>query len=415
MIIGGGLVGASLACALGHYAQDTISTGLPADRSQPLRVALVEAVAFKSSHQPSYDDRSIALAYGSKQIFASMGLWPQLAEQATAIKQIHISDRGHFGFSHLDCADSGHEALGYVIENRTLGATFAGVLPSLFNVDVLCPATLKQLSFSDAVAQVTLAMGNSTRQLSTRLVVGADGGQSAVRELCRIKTRQWDYGQSAIIANITPSKPHQHVAYERFTANGPLAILPMTSQRCSLVWTQHQQQVEATMALSDTDFLHELQQAFGYRLGTLQQVGKRSVYPLQLIRAQSHQQPRLVLIGNAAHTLHPIAGQGFNLGIRDVAALAQVIVDAAQQQQDIGGNATLQSYEEWRRNDQRHVTALTDSLVRLFSNNFTPLVLARNAGLLALDLVPPLKRRLLQQTMGLRGRLPRLARGLPLL
>lgn len=399
LIIGGGLVGGSLACALGQ---------------QDLRIGLIEAYPFQSDMQPSYDDRSIALAYGSRRIFEGMGLWSQLQPHSTAINHIHVSDRGHFGITRLDRRDSGHDALGYVIENRAIGNIFAETLAHLENIDIVCPAELQSLHTDAQQAQITIQQGNSTQQLSTRLIIGADGGHSAVRRLCNINSRDWDYGQSAIIANISPERPHQHIAYERFTDTGPLALLPMSDQRCSLVWTVRNEAVESMLALSDEAFLAQLQQRFGQRLGKMQHCGRRSSYPLRLIRALKHTTPRVALIGNAAHTLHPIAGQGFNLGIRDVAALAEILSDAVQQQQDIGTAAVLKHYEQWRDQDQRHVTTLTDSLVRLFSNNFTPLVMARNAGLLAMDLLPPLKRRLTRQAMGLSGRLPRLARGLPL-
>jgi len=399
VIIGGGLVGGTLACALG---------------GQNLRIALVEAFPFKSDQQPSYDDRSIALAYGSRRILEGIGLWSQLASQATAIHRIHVSDRGHFGFTRLDCRDSGHDALGYVIENRAIGNVYADALEAQPALDILCPAELVSLQTDAQQVLVTLRQDTSTRQLTTRLLIGADGGNSSVRRLCNIGSRDWDYGQSAIIANITPELPHEHVAYERFTDTGPLALLPLSGQRCSLVWTVRNAEVESLLALDDETFLGLLQQRFGQRLGELQRCGRRNSYPLRLIRAQRHQTPRVALIGNAAHTLHPIAGQGFNLGIRDVAALAQVLDEAVRQKQDIGAATILERYEQWRHRDQQHISALTDTLVRVFSNNFTPLVLARNAGLLALDLVPPLKRRLTRQAMGLAGRLPRLARGLPL-
>jgi 2-octaprenyl-6-methoxyphenol hydroxylase len=404
LIIGGGLVGGTLACAL---------------NGQNLRIGLIEAYPFKSAHQPSYDDRSIALAYGSRRILEGIGLWPKLAEQATAIKKIHISDRGHFGFTHLDCRDSGHEALGYVIENRAIGNVFAEALATQNNIDVLCPAQLDDLQIDGQHARVTIQQTDphgkiQSRQLRTRLVIGADGGQSAVRRLSNIDSRHWDYGQSAIIANISPELPHLNRAYERFTDSGPLALLPMSEQRCSLVWTVRNRDVDSMLALDDEAFLSHLQQRFGDRLGQLQKSGRRSSYPLHLIRARPHETARVTLIGNAAHTLHPIAGQGFNLGIRDVAALAEVLSTALEQGQDIGAPSVLQQYEHWRRHDQRHVAALTDTLVRVFSNNFTPLVLARNTGLLAMDLFSPLKRHLTRQAMGLNGHLPRLARGLPL-
>lgn len=399
LIIGGGLVGGSLACALG---------------AEKLRIGLVEAYPFRSAQQPSYDDRSIALAYGSRTILEGIGLWSALAEYTTPIKKIHVSDRGHFGFTRMDCRDNHRDALGYVVETRRMGQVFADTLKRFDNIDLICPGELQSLNCAAETAQATIRHDGKLEHLRSRLVIGADGGDSTVRRLCNIATRSWDYGQSAIIANITPEHAHEQIAYERFTDSGPLALLPLSEQRCSLVWTVRNQDVEPILALDDDEFLRRLEQRFGNRLGRLLHCGKRHSYPLRLVRARRHSTPRVALIGNAAHTLHPIAGQGFNLGIRDVAALAQVISDAVRHGRDIGAAGVVDEYEQWRSADQRRVSMMTDTLVRIFSNSFPPLVLARNAGLIALDILPPLKRVLTRQAMGLGGRLPRLARGLPL-
>jgi 2-octaprenyl-6-methoxyphenol hydroxylase len=397
LIIGGGMVGASLACALGN---------------QPLRVGVIEAIPFRSESQPSYDDRSIALAYGARKIFEGMGLWQQVQKIVTPIKKIHVSDRGHFGATRMDAAREGYPALGYVVENRHIGQLFANTLASLPNVELICPAKLQNFTINADEAEVVIERDGKIETLSTKLIVGADGGRSVVRQLAGIDHTSDDYNQNAVIANVTPGKDHQNIAYERFTDNGPLALLPMSEGRCSLVWTVDRDNIETVMAWDDKTFLTQLQQRFGMRLGTLQKVGRRNAYPLALVRAVEHIRPRLALIGNAAHVLHPIAGQGFNLGIRDVAALAQVIVEAKEQ--DIGAIAVLNQYDAWRKHDQDCVTSLTDGLVRIFSNQITPLVIGRNSGLLAMDMIPPVKRMLMRQTMGLAGKLPKLARGIPL-
>jgi len=248
----------------------------------------------------------------------------------------------------------------------------------------------------------------------TRLLVAADGVQSRVREQLGIDTHQWNYGQTAVIANVTPKQPHQHVAYERFTDTGPMALLPLDDNRCALVWTLRDDQVDEVMELDDGAFLIRLQARFGYRLGRFTKVGTRYAYPLQLLRAKQSTAQRLALIGNAVHTLHPIAGQGFNLGLRDVAALAEVVVDAQRKGGDIGAVEVLQRYAQWRQADQRRVVAFTDGMVRLFGQTLAPLVGLRNAGMLALDLCPPAKHWFGHLTMGRAGRLPRLARGLEL-
>lgn len=403
LIVGGGMVGATMAYALSPL---------------PLRIGVVEAVPFKSESQPSYDDRAIALAYGSAKVFEAMGLWPLLQKHVSPIKKIHVSDRGHMGVARIDSSSEGVDALGYVIENRFVGRVLAEELPKLSNVELLCPATVTTINTSGETAQLSVDCGGVMRDVSAKLVVAADGGNSAIRNLLDIPTRTWDYGQSAVIANVTPERHHQDVAYERFTDSGPVAMLPNASSddpaRCSLVWTVRREDEERVLGLCDEEFLCELQERFGYRLGELRRAGRRSAYPLRLVRAREHVRPRLALIGNAAHTLHPIAGQGFNLGLRDVAALAQVIAEAHATGGDIGNATVLKQYAEWRNWDHRKVIGLTDTLARLFSNPLTAVAAVRNAGLIALDIFPPLKRMLTKQTMGLAGRLPRLAMGLPL-
>ncbi len=407
LIIGGGMVGASLACALGN--QSGLRIGLI--EATPLAVSAPAAPAPIPS---SYDDRSIALAYGTRRIFEGMGLWPLLADSTSPIKKIHVSDRGHFGVTRLDCADEGVDALGYVVVSRVLGQTLARALADVPNVDLICPALLTDITINASHAQVAIDQADIRRTLTAQLVVAADGGKSVVRERLGIASTTWDYHQTAIITNITPQHNHAQTAYERFTHTGPIAMLPMSDNRCAVVWTVASDQAANIMCMDDNEFRHGLQTAFGYRLGKLQKVGARHAYPLALTAAREHVRPHLAIIGNAAHTLHPIAGQGFNLGLRDVAALAQIVVDARAACRDIGSIDVLTDYADWRRHDQRRAIAFTDSLVRIFTNPLTPFALGRNLGLVAVDLLPPLKHLLARQTMGLVGKLPRLARGLRL-
>lgn len=399
LIIGGGLVGASLACALAGSG---------------LRIGMIEAVPFTSAASPAFDDRAIALAAGSQRIFSAMELWPSLRERVTPIRHIHVSDRGRFGFTRLHHDEEGVPALGYVALSRDLGEVLNRRLSGLADVELICPAELAGLTIAADHAQVRVRQGDAERRLTARLLVAADGARSLVREQVAIATRQWDYGQTALITNIATQLPHASVAYERFTDTGPLALLPMSGGRCSVVWTLGNPQVDDVMALDDKEFLARLQERFGQRLGRFERVGKRHVYPLVLVRALESVRPRLALIGNAAHTLHPIAGQGFNLGLRDVAALAEVLLEAHHQSRDIGELQILQRYADWRSADHRRVIAFTDGLNRLFSNPLMPVVCARDAGMLAMDLLPPFKRLFGQLTMGRAGRLPRLARGVPL-
>ncbi len=399
IIIGGGMVGASLACALA---------------SQSLRVAIVEAVPYQADKQPSYDDRAIALSFGSRRIFDGLGLWPEITQHTTAINRIHVSDQGRFGFARLDNKQENVDALGYVITARDLGGALVQQLDQLKNLTLISPAKLTDLKLDDDHATAIIDNDGKTETLTASLIVAADGGNSAVRQILDIHTTDHDYKQTAIVANITPEFPHQHVAYERFTQHGPLALLPMEDNRCALVWTHDPQESKRILELNDEKFLDELQTCFGQRLGRFLKTGKRSAYPLKLVKAQEQVRNRLALIGNAAHTLHPIAGQGFNLGLRDVATLAQIITDASQQNLDIGALDVLEQYAQWRTRDHRQVIGFTNTLVSTFSNHFPPLALARNLGLLATDIIPPLKHTLAKHSMGLSGKLPRLARGLPL-
>lgn len=398
IIVGGGMVGASLAIALG---------------ATPLRIALVEAVPLRSDSQPSYDDRAIALAYGTRRIFAGMELWPALAGEVTPIERIHISDRGHFGATHLDRRDSGADALGYVVASRALGAVIAARLATLPQLTLYCPATVTGVALGEQ-AEVAIAADAGERRLTGRLLVAADGASSTVRELLGIAVQRWEYGQTAIITNITPDRPHANRAFERFTDSGPLALLPMSDQRYSVVWTVRDTAAPEILALDDAALLEALQARAGHRAGRFVKVGRRRAYPLALVRAREHVRPRLALIGNAAHTLHPVAGQGFNLGLRDVAVLADVLCDALTAGRDIGELAVLRRYAEWRQRDHLKMIAFTDGLARVFANPLWPLRALRNMSMVAVDLLPPVKQLLTRHTMGLAGKLPRLARGLPL-
>lgn len=400
IVVGGGLVGASLACALA----DT-----------PLRIGVVEAVPYAAAAQPSFDDRSVALAFASRLILTALGVWPRIAyDDLSPIKAIHISDRGRPGSTHLSARDAGTEALGYVVPARVLGAALVAQMQTAGNVELLAPARLTALRIELDAAVATISQGDSARTLRARLIVAADGARSQVRALLGIEARTRDYGQVAIVSNAVPGLPHNGVAYERFTPSGPLAVLPHTQGRCAIVWSVAPARAQALLALDDAAFLAALQTEFGARLGRFSALGARQSYPLSLTQVAQTVHARVALIGNAAHTLHPVAGQGFNLGLRDVITLAELVRDALAAGSDVGDADLLARYRAWRARDTRAMTAFTDGLVRLFSNDRLPLVATRNAALLAIDLVPPAKRALLRRTMGLAGELPRALRGLPL-
>jgi 2-octaprenyl-6-methoxyphenol hydroxylase len=399
IIIGGGMVGASLACALS---------------GQGLRIALVEAIEPEMRSEAGYDDRAIALAYGTRRIFSGLQLWGSLEAAATPIHKIHISDRGHFGMMRMDRSEEGLPALGYVVPARVIGQVLAEAITKIPELDVFCPATVTAVRCTNGAAEVELSREGTITTLGTRLIVAADGADSPVREQFGIESVATDYHQTAIVTNITPQLAHNNIAYERFTEYGPLALLPMTEQRCAVVWTVASDQAESVMGLDDAGFLAGLQERFGYRLGRLERVGRRQAWPLRLVQAKESVRERLALMGNAVHTLHPIAGQGFNLGARDVAVLAEVLVDAVNAGEDPGSLPVLNRYGDWRRRDHRNVTVFTDGIARIFTLPVPALSVARSAGMLAFDLLPPAKRLLTRTTMGRSGRTPRLARGLPL-
>jgi len=399
LIAGGGLIGASLAVALAPLA---------------LRIAVVEAQLAASAAQPSYDDRSTAISEGSRRVLSAIGVWPRIGTAATAIRSIHVSDRGRFGVTRLEAAEHGVTALGYVVENRVLGAALWQRLTASPSIEVIAPGRVLDAELREEAASVSIESDGAQRTLATRLLVVADGAHSSLRERLGVRAERREYGQVAIVVNVTPRRFHQHVAYERFTDSGPLAFLPTTNGRCAVVWTVWAEEADEILALDDAAFLARLQALFGHRLGTLLRAGRRSTWPLELVTAEQQTGERFVVLGNAAHALHPVGGQGFNLALRDVAVLAELIADAVAKGTDPGEGALLARYASWRHDDQARSVGFTDGVVRLFTNPFTPVKAARGAGLVALDLLPFAKEALARQSMGLAGRLPRLARGLPL-
>ena len=382
-IIGGGLVGASLALALQSGA-----------KARGWQIVLVEPFAPGDSYQPSYDARSTALSFGTRQIYERLGLWPAISPRAEAITQIHVSDRGRFGAARLSAEDEGVAALGYVVENAWLGHCLWQALDR----DVVswrCPAEVTRLQALGDGYRLTL---NDEEILDCDLAVLADGGRSGLREQLGIAVRHTPYGQTALIANISPTEPHAGQAFERFTDEGPMAMLPLADNRCALVWTRPGNDAARLQALDERAFLAELQQAFGYRLGALRQVGARHTYPLALVEAQEQVRPHLVVLGNAAHSLHPVAGQGYNLALRDTLALADCLLASPA---PLGDFATLQRYVSVQQQDQALTVGFSDRVTRLFGRNESLLVAGRTLGLLGLDLLPPAKRWFARQAMGL--------------
>lgn len=399
IIAGAGLAGASLALAAGQ---------------QGLRVALVEALARPATQQTGYDERSITLSYGSARIFAGLGLAAHIARAAVPIQRIHISERGRFGVTRLDSHEENVAALGYVINARLLGGMLHSALDALPNITWLCPARLTAIEADPTQVRATIDSAGSSAHISAQLVIGADGVESTVRKLLGIGVTQHDYRQTAIITQLASTRPHQHTAYERFTGSGAIALLPIAAGRLGLVWMQPGDAARTALTLPETEFLAQLQQQFGARLGQFHSLAPRRAYPLQLSRAHTQTHARSVLIGNAAHALHPIGGQGFNLGLRDIATLAQLLADARRTGSDLGSSTLLDQYTTWRADDQQRVVRFTDTLVRVFESAASPVAAVRPLGFLAATLLPPLKHSIAKSAMGLAGRLPRLARGLPL-
>jgi len=399
-IAGGGLVGASLALALAPLG---------------LRIALIEAATPGEGEHPSFDERTTALANGSVRVFRSLGVWRHMEREATQIKRIHVSDQGRFGSARIDAAEQGLESLGCVLPNRVIGAGLQLGLRDCPQVHLLAPARALGSEVAGDSRGLRFELGGAEQRLEARLVVAADGARSLVREQAGIGAQHWEYGQTAIIATLATQRFHDHVAYERFTPQGPIAVLPLAEGRCGIVFMRPPEEAARLLALPDEAFLAELQREFGFRLGRLLRVGRRGSYELGLARTDRHAAPRLAVVGNAAQSMHPIAGQGFNLGLRDAASLAEVIADArAAGEVDAGAPDTLAAYAAWREVDQRRIVAFTDGLVRLFGS---PLGLARglrSAGLLAFDFFPPAKSAMARLSVGAAGRVPRLARGVPL-
>ena len=404
VIAGGGMIGTSLALALAPLG---------------LRIAIAEAVERKAKQQPSFDDRTTALSRSTQRMFEAMGLWDEIRSASSPIRHIHVSDKGRFGFSHIDAEEQGVEALGYVVINRVLGDVLQSRLDAEDNVRQFCPARISDLSIGPDRAIATIKNDEGKRELTAKLVVAADGANSSVRDMMGIAVQKRDYDQRAIVGNLVTEKPILHRAYERFTSAGPLAILPMTGERAGFVWTVSERDADRVLELNDNDFIDALQAEFGFRLGKFSRVGARASYPLVLSKAVRMTAVRSVLIGNAAHGLHPVSAQGFNLGMRDVAALCDCIVDsrtteAADDVLDPGVAGILDRYATWRRSDQKKLVHFTDSLVRLFGSTRPGLRTLRNIGMIGFDLVPGVRSLFAKHTMGLAGELPRLSRGVPI-
>ncbi|WP_194437463.1 2-octaprenyl-6-methoxyphenyl hydroxylase [Vibrio fluminensis] len=386
VIAGGAMAGMTLALAL-----DTLSKG-------KLSVAVVEPFPVDHQAHPGFDSRSIALSFGTVQILQQLELWQDIAPVATAIKHIHVSDRSHAGMTEIDHQDLNVSALGYVVELADVGRIYQQKIAQCAQIELLSPEAVETVERTQSYNVVSLKSG---QQLQCKLLVAADGAISSCCEQLGIALSEHDFDQVAVIANICTEQAHQGRAFERFTSQGPVALLPMSDNRMSLVWCLRPEAAQQVLQMNDEAFLEQLQYDFGWRLGRLTQVGTRASYPLLLRYREQNTSHRFAIVGNAAQTLHPIAGQGFNLGIRDVASLAEQMMASLE---DVGAYSVLSAFKQRRESDRVGTITLTSSLVHLFSNDYLSLRIGRNLGLALMDNLPPLKAPLQQRTLGLVAR-----------
>ncbi len=398
LISGGGMVGLPLGLAL---AQGGLKTVI-ADVAPPAKIL-----------DPNFDGRVSALAYASVRMLSALGVWESLAPDAQPIREILVTD-GKAGqpaspFSlHFDAQEVGADSLGHIAENRHIRAALYKAVASASNLDLIAPAAVKSLTVEAGGAVARLANGE---EISAALVVAADGRESPLRSQMGVQIIGWSYPQIGIVATVEHERPHNGVAYEHFLPSGPFAILPMTGNRSSLVWTEAKTKAPGLLALDEAGFNTELVRRFGAHLGATKSAGPRWSYPLSFHLARDFVRPRFALAGDCAHGIHPIAGQGLNLGLKDAAALAEVLLDAARLGRDIGALDTLKRYERWRRFDSFALAASTDALNRLFSNDIAPLRHLRDLGLGIVDAIGPARRFFMRHAGGDIGKLPRLMKG----
>lgn len=394
LIVGGGMVGVTLALLLA--------------REPGLNITLVEAAPLPKltpgeplPFRPSFDARNTALSRRTVLTYRELGLWDELQKHATPIYEIHVSDRGRFGMARLKASEEKVESFGQVIENAWLGLVLLAAVKQCPNVRILDGATLTGLRQGANAMTALVRQGEESFELSAPLLVAADGAESSCRQWLGITAEKRDYGQTAIVTTVATHLPHAHTAYERFTESGPMALLPLPEDRRALVWTFPAGEEAAVLTLDDAAFLNELQNAFGRRAGKFTRVGKRFAYPLSLMVAHHQVQPRAVILGNAAHTLHPVAAQGFNLCLRDCLALSERVMRAQREGRDLGDFAMLKDYEAARATDQNNVIQFSDKLVRGFSSTLPGWTLMRNIGMVGFDLLPQAKQTLARYAMGL--------------
>ncbi|MGD8323756.1 MAG: 2-octaprenyl-6-methoxyphenyl hydroxylase [Gammaproteobacteria bacterium] len=399
LIVGGGLAGTTLAHAL---------------QALPLHVTLAESHDVTRLEQPGFDARATALANSTRRILENLSLWETIAPQAQAITRIHVSERGRFGAARIEAREEGVAALGYTIENRCLGAALWRALQESDRFRVIAPARYLGMSQLTDALEARLEVDGTEHRVTARVIVAADGARSGLRESLGLGARHDDYSQTAVIFNCRPRRPLDGLALERFTPNGPIALLPLPQRRAGVVWSVPASAAERLMKLDEQFLCKRLDTELGGRLGPVERLGTRASFPLHRIRARALVGPRTVLLGSAAVNLHPVAGQGFNLAMRDIAWLAEVFADellSSAHGGDIGSGGVLDRYVQRRRRDHLGVAGLTHGLIRLFGFAAPGAGAARGLGLLAFDVIPGAKRLFARYAMGHAGRAPRLACG----
>lgn len=383
VIVGGGLIGMSLASALAHSRY---------------KILLLEQNNAAPLHANLLDLRTTGLTRSSEKVLTEAGLWSAMRAYATPIERLDISEQGNFGGVRIDAKQHQLAPIGYMMPNDKLISVLSEQVAQQANLTLMSPAGLQALTRQTHGYTLSIDMAGEQQIITTRLLVGADGARSKVRDLLHIGYASKDYQQTAIISNVRPQYAHNNIAYERFTAHGPLAVLPVQDDHCALIWTQPSNASQTYLAMDDSQFLRALQKAFGYRLGVLQEVGQRSAYPLALTVSHSLTQDNAVLIGNAAQSVHPVAAQGFNLGLRDV----QTLVNILKQADTSDLSALLHNYQHTRQQDRDHVIKLTDNLTRLFAPQLGPIKAVRSLGLRMIANLPVAQRSVLRRNFGLR-------------
>ncbi len=396
VIAGGGFVGLSLALALAPFK---------------LKIAVIEPIPFQVREQNEFDARSIGLSLVSKNFYSSLGLWPKLAEFSAPIKTIHVSQQNHYGMVQFNARDIKRDAFGYVVPNHQFIASLYEEIKTKNNIQLFCPHRVE--SFVNNKTTVIINLDQDIK-LAANLLFAADGSRSMIREKLGLKNSVFQHKHFALITNMAVEKNHQQIAFERFTDSGPIAVLPLVKKRCALVLTIHESDVPKIKQLSDDDIIKLIQQRFGYRLGQITKIGQRQCYPLNSAFCEHQVNDRIILLGNAAHTLHPIAAQGLNLGLRDVASIVDIISRLQQDKADLNSHAYWQDYINQRMRDQKRLISFTDSLARLFLYDLLPLSLVRNLGFMSLNIIPGLKNTIARFGMGEKQCLPQMALGIPL-